>query len=174
MSVVRSSDAPGSSLSLEAVGDVMTDAPDGAFTLVTAIPKGDRVDWLVQKTTEIGVDRIVFVHAERSSVRWSPERSQRHLARLRRIADESLRQSRRVWRTDLEGPVDATSILATTTVAEPGAPVDVGDLSAIAIGPEGGWTERELDLAPRRVGLGDSVLRIETAAVVAAVLRLVR
>jgi 16S rRNA (uracil1498-N3)-methyltransferase len=171
MAVVRLS---GSSLTLEAVGAVAVDDRPEPFTLATAMPKGDRLDWLVQKTVELGVDRIVLLHAERSTVRWKADRAEKQLVRLRRIADESTRQSRRVWRTEIDGPVDADEVLPLAAVAEPGAAGAVGDESMIAIGPEGGWTDDELARSPRRVGLGTSVLRVETAAVAATTLRVIR
>jgi len=171
MSVARVS---GSSLTLEATGAVMVEDRCEPFTLATAMPKGDRLDWLVQKTVELGVDRIVLLHAERSTVRWKAERAEKHLVRLRRIADESTRQSRRVWRTQIDGPVDATDVLPLAAVAEPGATATVDGEPMIAIGPEGGWTDEELARSPRRIGLGGSVLRVETAAVAATTLRLIR
>lgn len=143
---------------------------DAPVTVATAIPKGDRVDWLVQKCTELGADRIVFVHAENSVVRWKPERARRQTARLQRVADEALRQSRRVWRVSVEGPVDATEVLASFAVAEPGGrPVRAGDHS-IAIGPEGGWSPAEIGTAGETVDLGPQILRTETAATVAVAL----
>jgi len=144
------------------------------FTLATAMPKGDRLDWLVQKAAELGVDRIVLLHAERSTVRWKADRAAKQLVRLRRIADESTRQSRRVWRTEIDGPVVAHEMLPLAAVAEPGSVGAVGVESMIAIGPEGGWTDDELARSPRRIGLGDSVLRVETAAIAATTLRLIR
>jgi len=171
MSVVRLS---GSSVMLEAVGAVVVEDRPEPFTLATAMPKGDRLDWLVQKTAELGVDRIVLLHAERSTVRWKAERAEKQLTRLRRIADESTRQSRRVWRTAIHGPVAADEVLPLAAVAEPGAVGVARDESMIAIGPEGGWTDDELAQSSRRVGLGDSILRVETAAVAATTLRLIR
>ena len=82
-------------------------APVSPVTIAVALPKGDRLDWLVQKCTEIGVDRIVLVEAERSVVRWDAERAERQLDRLRRIAVEAALQSRRVWFPELDGPVPA-------------------------------------------------------------------
>jgi 16S rRNA (uracil1498-N3)-methyltransferase len=141
-----------------------------ALTIATAIPKGDRIDWLVQKTTELGVDRIVLTECERSVVRWRDDRVGRHLTRLRRIAEEAGRQSRRVWRTVVEGPVPSGSVLGEAAVAEPdGRSVEAGD-DLIAIGPEGGWSTVELDRANERVDLGPTILRTETAAVAATVL----
>jgi 16S rRNA (uracil1498-N3)-methyltransferase len=138
-------------------------------TIATAIPKGDRFDWLVQKVTELGVDRLVLLHAERSVVRWKPDRVARHLERARRVADEALRQSRRVWRLQIDGPFGAGEVLGEYAVAEPGGrPIGVGDVS-VAIGPEGGWSAAELAVAGDRVGLGPTILRTETAVIAASV-----
>jgi 16S rRNA (uracil1498-N3)-methyltransferase len=140
------------------------------ITLVVAIPKHDRPEWIVQKLTELGVARIVFIHAERSVVRWSPERATKHLPKLRRVAAQALQQSRGLWLPVVEGPVDAASVLPRSLVAEPGArPVGPGDRT-IAIGPEGGWSTDELANAAGQVSLGQTVLRVETAAITAAVL----
>ncbi|BAN02427.1 RsmE family RNA methyltransferase [Ilumatobacter coccineus] len=140
------------------------------LTIATAIPKGDRVDWLVQKCTELGADRIVLLHAERSVVRWKPARAAKQLDRLQRIADEALRQSRRVWRVAVDGPVDAVDILPDAVVAEPGGrPLTAAD-STIAIGPEGGWSADELAAASDEISLGTGILRTETAAISATIL----
>jgi 16S rRNA (uracil1498-N3)-methyltransferase len=139
-------------------------------TIGTAMPKGDRLDQLVQKTTELGIDRLVLMHCERSVVRWKGERIDRQRARLQRIADESCRQSRRVWRLEIEGPVDALSMLPSCAVAESGGrAIGAADV-AIAIGPEGGWSASELEQAGDLVDLGGTVLRTETAAMAAATL----
>jgi 16S rRNA (uracil1498-N3)-methyltransferase len=140
------------------------------LTIATAMPKGDRLDWLVQKVTELGADRVVLLHADRSVVRWKPERAGTQRDRLQRIADEACRQSRRVWRPVVEGPVEAMSILASCVVAEPGGRrLGAGDRT-VAVGPEGGWSQRELELAAGRVDLGGLILRTETAAVAVATL----
>jgi 16S rRNA (uracil1498-N3)-methyltransferase len=154
--------------SVEADGDVHREEPSASsMTIMLAIPKQDRPEWIVRRATELGVDRIVFLHAERSVVRWDDERADRHLEKLRRVADEALMQARRVWRPDVGGPVEARSVLADAVAAEPGgrpiAPTD----RVIAIGPEGGWTDAELNAARDRVGLGPTILRVETAALAA-------
>ncbi len=140
------------------------------ITVAVAMPKGDRLDWLVQKITEIGVDRVVLLHADRSVVRWTPERAARHRDRLQRIADEACRQSRRVHRAVVDGPFDASSILSQFAVAEPGGRRRAGGVRSVAIGPEGGWSEPELAVGADRVDLGPTILRTETAAVAAATL----
>ncbi|WP_420453311.1 RsmE family RNA methyltransferase [Ilumatobacter sp.] len=167
---VRSTDP---TLTIEVTGDVRAEVAPTPFTLATAVPKGDRLDWLVQKVSELGASRIVLIEAERSNLRWSAAKADKQRRRLGRIADEAVRQSRRVWRTTVEGPVDADEVLRASAVAEPAAPPPTGSERAIAIGPEGGWTDRELSSASSSVGLGDNILRIETAAVVATALRMV-
>jgi len=154
---------------LESVAPVIReDQPRWPITILAAAPKGDRVEWMVQKCTEVGVDRIVVLTAERSVMRWEDERAARNMDRLRRIAVEAALQSRRVWFPVVEGPTPAATILAGAVIAELGGrQLDVGDRS-VAVGPEGGWTPGELRLAGDHVELGNNVLRVETAAVVAA------
>lgn len=143
-------------------------------TVAFAIPKSDRPEWIVQKLTELGVARIVLLHAERSVVRWEPDRAARHVAKLRRVAVEALEQSRGVWLPDIVGPVPAVGVLPGMAAAEPdGRPLTRRD-DAVAVGPEGGWAPNELELAADRVSLGATVLRVETAALVAGALLTVR
>ncbi len=162
----------GPQIVLEAASEIVADSQRSGFTIASAIPKGDRVDWLVQKTTELGADRILLLHAERSVIRWKPERAAKQVLRLQRIADEALRQSRRVWRCVVEGPTLAVDVLDGAAVAEPGGEPLRGNESMVAIGPEGGWADSELECAPRRVSIGENILRTETAAVAATTLRM--
>jgi hypothetical protein len=67
-----------------------------------------------------GVDRLVLLHADHSVVRWKPDRVERNLARLQRIADEALRQSRRVVRLTIDAPTPAVDALGAYVLAEPG------------------------------------------------------
>ncbi len=161
----------GSVVRLEPTSDLVTEpARARPITIAVAMPKGDRLDWLVQKVTELGVDRIVLLHAERSVVRWKPERTAAQLDRLQRISDEACRQSRRVWRVAIDEPVDATTVLGSFVAAEPGGrDLAPGD-RRVAIGPEGGWSADELDQAAELVSLGRNILRTETAAVAASTL----
>ena len=93
---------------LEPAGEVVSVAASvSPATIAVAPPKGDRLDWLVQKCTEVGIDRLVLVSAERSVVRWDAERAERQLERLRRVASEAALQSRRVWLPEVVGPVPA-------------------------------------------------------------------
>lgn len=141
------------------------------LTVGVALPKGDRPEWLVQKLTELGIDRIVVLAAERSVVRWDGERAARHLDRLRRVGREAAMQSRRCTLPELTGPVAPSALAGDGVgVAEPGgAPLDAAT-TGMLIGPEGGWTAEERTGMGPAVGLGGSILRTETAAVAAAVL----
>ncbi len=164
-------------LALEPIDDRAVPSP---IALAVAAPKGDRLDWLVEKCTEIGVGRLTIVLSERSVV--DPRGSK--LDRLRRTILEASKQSGRNRLMTLDGPTPLATVLsrdpeATRLIAHSGgvpasrwpgpAP---GVPAVLAIGPEGGWTEAERDLADRlgwvRVGLGPTRLRVETAALVGA------
>lgn len=138
------------------------------LTIAFAIPKQDRPEWIVQKLTELGVDRIVVLHAERSVVRWDAARAEKHLAKLRRVALEALQQSRRVRVPVIDGPMAAVDMVRHAVVAEPGGRPMAPSDRTIAIGPEGGWAPAELAAAGELVSLGPHVLRVETAALAAA------
>ena len=143
-------------------------SPTNPMTIAFAVPKQDRPEWIVQKLTEIGVARIVVLHAERSVVRWDADRAAKHLVKLGRVASEAVQQSRQVWLPQIDGPVAAIEFLPDAVVAEPGGrPINFAD-RVISIGPEGGWSSAELEVAADRVSLGPAVLRVETAALVAA------
>lgn len=161
----------GNALRLEASTPVVVEsAPTRTITIAAAMPKGDRLDWMVQKVTELGVDRLVLLHAEHSVVRWKPDRVEHQLARLQRIADEALRQSRRVQRMTIDAPVTATDVLGQFVAAEPGGrTLRAGD-TAVAVGPEGGWSASELAVCRDRIDLGPTILRTETAAVAVSAL----
>ena len=144
--------------------------------------KGDRPEWVVQKLTEQGVDRVVMVRSARSVVRWEHERAARAVERLRRVARLAAAQSRRAWLPSVEGVLPLAELAAELggvsapggsgplALAQPGGAPPVSGTTALAVGPEGGWDESELGLADRLVGLGPRVLRAETAAVAAGYL----
>lgn len=156
----------GSTLLLEPTSELVVEAPRATpITIAVAMPKGDRLEWLVQKVTELGADRLLLLHAERSVVRWKGERVEQQRERLQRIADEACRQSRRVWRLGIDGPVEAASVLADFVVTEPGGRQLAETDTSLAVGPEGGWTTNELDTALDTVSIGPNILRTETAAV---------
>ncbi len=140
------------------------------ITVAFAPTKGDRPEWVVQKLTELGVDRIVPIRSVRSVVRWEgDERGQRAAAKLTRVAREAAAQCRRAWLPEVE-PVTPLDGLAAVTGPAPRLACPGGEALSlehpfVAVGPEGGWDPAELDLFGPGVGLGPTVLRAETAAV---------
>lgn len=159
--------------SLEPITEVVRDPEPPACRIAAAIPKGDRCEWMVQKLTELGVTDLWFVHCSRSVVRWEGERGARQLERMRRVAREAAMQSRRTWLPRIDGPVPFGRAveLENAVLADPdGAALTPG--TTVLVGPEGGFTPEELALAPSRARLAAGILRVETAAVAAAVLLL--
>ena len=153
--------------------DVVVDPkPDPPVAVGFALVKGDRPELVVQKLTEVGVDRIIPFVAARSVVRWDADKATRQHARLVSIAREAAMQSRRTYLPVVE-PLAEFSTLA----AEPGAaradrdggPLD-DRIRLVLIGPEGGWDDAEAAVAMPSVGLASHVLRTETAAIAAGVL----
>ena len=143
-------------------------APSPSITIGFALAKGDRPEWVVQKLTEIGVDHILVVQAERAIVRWDAAKADRQLDRLRKVAREASMQSRRVRLPSIVGPQAACALEGAMAFAEPGGGAVTLDMPAIVVGPEGGWTPGELATAAHTVALGATILRVETAALVAA------
>lgn len=136
--------------------------------------KGDRTSWTVQKLTEIGVDTLVPVLAQRSVVRIGRDGTDWEKAsdRLTRIARAAAAQSRRKWLPEIMPPATLADLAKRMPVAVAHFDGEAPDLlhPFIAIGPEGGWTDEELGLTQSHVHLGPSVLRAETAALAAGVL----
>jgi 16S rRNA (uracil1498-N3)-methyltransferase len=157
-----------------------------SLTLATAVPKGERFDWLVEKATELGVVRLVPVITARSVV----EPRAAKVERLRRLVVEACKQSGRNRLMELAAPEPwealARSIsTGTRWLAHPGGAAPHGwnrpettGWCTLAVGPEGGFTPAEVDDAKAQgwqpIHLGATRLRIETAAIAgcAAVLAL--
>jgi 16S rRNA (uracil1498-N3)-methyltransferase len=158
---------------LQSDGDVVRgDRPLPAVTIGMAPVKGERPEWAVQKLTELGVDRIVLLVTERGVVRWDRERADRHLEKLRMVARQAAMQSRQVWLPEVTGlePMPALAARAGVALAVPGGAPPTLDCATVLVGPEGGWTAAEEQLAQATVDLGPGVLRTESAAVAAGVL----
>ena len=159
---------------LVSVGDVSVEnAPTDVLTVALSPVKGDRTDWAIEKLVEVGIDRIVVLApVERSVVRWDDTKSLANIERFRRISRAAAAQCRRVFLPTVEGPVPLSDVVAGTNVAiaEPGGSPVLDGVTTIVVGPEGGFTEGEVALAGATVDLGPTVLRADTAAVVAATL----
>ena len=161
---------------VEPVGGVVrVAAPSPELAVGFAVLKGGRSETIVQKLTELGVDRIAPFVAERSVVRWDDVKTARLVERWRRVAREAVMQCRRLWLPQVEpvrafGDLDlGGAVLALSTGRPLGA-----DENFVLIGPEGGWTGAETAAVPRHVVLGSHVLRSETAAIAAATVLVAR
>lgn len=153
---------------LTRVSEVHVDAASPETTLYVVPLKGDKSEWVVAKATELGVTRIVPLVSERIVVKFKGEVRDKVLARWRRIAREASGQCRRTYETQIGEPVHVRDVPAGVAVADFDGDGDWNGVRAVAIGPEGGWAPGEWDEPRRRLSLGPSVLRGETAGVVAA------
>jgi 16S rRNA (uracil1498-N3)-methyltransferase len=166
--------------------------PVPRVTVVLAPPKGDRLAWAIQKLTEVGADAIELAETARGVRRWSGQRGARAGERLRAVAREAAKQSRRRFLPEVDGPHPWDEALRAAAARGPvvvlweraGTPLsDALPASppaelAVAVGPEGGISDpeaREAEAAGAMLAsLGSQILRTETAAVVGAALALAR
>ena len=149
------------------------DPPKWSLCIAFAPVKGEKPELIVQKLTELGIDEIIpLAPTVRSVVRWDSAKAAKQTGRLQRVANEASMQSRRVW-LPVVHPVTQLADLASrneVAFAEPGG-VEVSAVHrTIVVGPEGGFAPDELGNSVSRVSLGESVLRAETAAIVAGAL----
>jgi 16S rRNA (uracil1498-N3)-methyltransferase len=156
------------SFGLRRVSDVNLDPPAPETSLYLTPLKGDRAEWAVAKATEVGVSRVVPLIAERMVVKFKGDAREKILARWRRIAAEASNQCRRTYDVVIADPIRVKDVHSLVAVADLGATGNWAGLRSVAIGPEGGWAKDEWDVGRRRVGLGPTVLRAETAGVIAA------
>jgi 16S rRNA (uracil1498-N3)-methyltransferase len=165
--------------------------PEPAFTVVQALPKGDRGELAVEVLTEVGVDRVVPWAAARSVAVWKGERAAKSLAKWQVTAREAAKQSRRSWLptiSPLASTADLASLVADADLAvvlHEDATVPLGSLDVpasgrivVVVGPEGGIAPDELAAltaaGAQSVRLGAEVLRTSTAGVVAVAALLAR
>jgi 16S rRNA (uracil1498-N3)-methyltransferase len=153
-------------------------AASGVHIAMSPTKNHDRVEWFVEKATEIGVSRISFVVCEHS------ERRKINEDRLQKIAVGAMKQSLKAWLPQIDPLTDFDDILKETPDQKFIAHLDAtsssslldkalrGGSSIVLIGPEGDFSTRELKSAEeahfQKITLGTSRLRTETAALVAA------
>ncbi|MBQ1609457.1 MAG: 16S rRNA (uracil(1498)-N(3))-methyltransferase [Elusimicrobia bacterium] len=161
--------------------------PKTNISLYTAIPKGERFDWLIEKAGEIGISKIVPVIYLRSVVK---ELSENKIERYKKISISASSQS---WRADImpiDKPVKFNEVVKKVSKEKDTLNVlpweseedknilgllnenkDIKNIN-IFIGPEGGFDKSEIDVAVKNnfktVTLGKNILRVETAAIVAS------
>jgi 16S rRNA (uracil1498-N3)-methyltransferase len=158
-------------------------APAVAITLLTAIPRGERMDLLIEKACELGVARVVPVVAERSVVRPGAGTPRRR--RWEKIAREAARQCGRADVPAIADPTPLPDVLAGElpprrfALAPDGTPLRAAldgppAPTALLVGPEGGLAPDEIAAAEAAgfaaVSVGPRILRVETAAIAAVTL----
>jgi 16S rRNA (uracil1498-N3)-methyltransferase len=179
-------------LQVLSVGMADVEAPR-KLTIACALPRSTRMDFLIEKCCELGVSRFVPMVTRRSVV--DPlDRQENHLVRWRRIALEASKQCGRTRLTEITAVLPFESALLTRepeaarmiASPEPGGPglaefaarLQPGQAVTAFIGPEGGFTPEEVDLAAQNgcaaVSMGPRILRVETAAVALAACLLLR
>src|SRR5262245_25244502 len=151
-----------------------------AVTLVQALVAAEKLEWIVEKTTEVGVARIVVAPTARSTVKLVGERLNTRVARWNEIAIAACCQCGRnrpppvLFLPTLTSALTLAADSAAKYILAPGAAVGLRlkrstPSVTIVIGPEGDWTDQELDHAERlgyvRALFGPRVLRTETAGV---------
>ena len=156
-----------------------------AVYLVTGLTKGEKMEWVVQKGTELGMAGLIPLRAKRSVMQLEGKRAAERVARWQKIAAEAVKQSRRVKEPRIEQVSDWAELGQLVSEAQWLIPyeeektsglsqvlkeLDASRPIAILIGPEGGfdssevkWAKEELGACP--VSLGPRILRAETAAV---------
>jgi 16S rRNA (uracil1498-N3)-methyltransferase len=181
-----------------ALGEEVAVKASAQLTLVLAIFKFDRMEWAIEKCTEIGVARIIPIVARRTDAHLAAAAGKRH-ERWLRIARQAAEQSRRASPPEISAPIKLKDLgsagASPASTVERGTPAahivlaesetnislrDVLPPSAseavLAVGPEGGWTDDELrwfrESGWTAASLGETILRAETAAIVATALAL--
>jgi 16S rRNA (uracil1498-N3)-methyltransferase len=167
------------------LGEEVSTAIVPNITLLLAIFKFDRMEWAIEKCTELAVSRIVPVIARRTDAHLASAAGKR-VERWRRIAVQASEQSRRAAPPEIAAPTklhdvvsQVTSVLRIvlaeseqqTLLRDVLDPPPGGEI-VLAVGPEGGWAEDELQLFQKSgwtsASLGSTILRAETAAIAAA------
>ncbi len=164
-------------------GPIETGPP---LLLAQALLKGDHMDWVVQKASELGVRTILPLVSQHGVVRPQSGRIATQVSRWQRIATEAAQQSEQWQPPHVLEPLDSRRFFSTSTatcslilaerrealaLSRVPLPALLTESLALVIGPEGGWAEEELSLALMQgchaVSLGTHILRADTAAVTA-------
>ncbi|MDO8749087.1 MAG: RsmE family RNA methyltransferase [Candidatus Omnitrophota bacterium] len=168
-----------------------------ALTLACALPKKVKMDYIIEKTVDLGVDRIIPIKTERTIVKYSPEKAKEKLKRWQAIAVEASKQCGRIKLPEIEPISEFSKVVSQVKNYELAVIPHLGPGNKslkevfcdfitqrtkpssiiIFIGPEGDFSPREIKSAKENgcigASLGDLVLKVDTAAIsVVAFLRL--
>jgi 16S rRNA (uracil1498-N3)-methyltransferase len=171
------------------LGEVIPTAAVASLTLLLSIFKFDRMEWAIEKCVELGAARILPVVAQRTEVHLATA-ALRRVERWQRIARQASEQSRRASLPEISSPIKLNEAVTAAAgirivLAESEEEMSLkqalrtqgstGDVS-LAFGPEGGWTQPELQLFLGAgwiaASLGNTILRAETAAIAATAIAL--
>ena len=166
------------------LGEVISTPSLVEITLVLAVYKFDRMEWAIEKCTELGVSRILPLISRRTDSHLATA-SVKRVDRWQRIARQAAEQSRRAAPPQITAPMKLSEALnlpqplrivlaeseEQTLLRDVLNPEAAGNEIALAVGPEGGWTEDELQSFQQSgwisASLGNTILRAETAAIAA-------
>jgi len=171
---------------LETIQEPLRQTP--RLILGQSLLKGEKMDWVIQKATELGVSEIVPLQTRHSIVQLKADRVDHQLVRWQRIALEAAQQSEQ-WRIPTVATPQSLSALLTSRamgtftlmlverreescLQRVELPQEVNRSLLVLIGPEGGWSKEEMGIAEQAgvvpITLGQQILRSETAAIAAA------
>jgi len=177
-----------------AIGKIMetrtpSTEPNTRLTLVISLPKGERLDLILQKCTEIGAAKFLIIETVRTVRRIAPDKIPAKLDRWRTIVKEAAEQCGRTRLPTVDGVISLEDALAQvksgtgviaweeeeeTNLSSVLPRIKSADEITLFIGPEGGFTEEEVAAARAAgiipVSLGPRILRTETAAIVGCTL----
>lgn len=166
------------------LGDEVTASGSVPITLLLAVFKFDRMEWAIEKCTELNVTSIVPVIARRTEKHLALA-AEKRVERWRRIAREASEQARRVAPPEIGDPMKLSAALDIAAdlrilLAETEREAQLSDVLqertgghslALAVGPEGGWSPEELQSFEQTgwiaASLGATILRAETGAIAA-------
>jgi 16S rRNA (uracil1498-N3)-methyltransferase len=156
-------------------------------TIVSGLPKGDKLEWIIQKGTELGAVRFLPFTAARSIVKWDEKKAEKKVERWQKIAKEAAEQSHRNTIPEVMRPRNLQSLIEIgkeynmkliafeeeakvgedQVLARTLKELNQGDSLLVVFGPEGGLTDEEVKLLEDNgfiaCGLGPRILRTETA-----------
>ncbi|WP_102275853.1 16S rRNA (uracil(1498)-N(3))-methyltransferase [Cytobacillus massiliigabonensis] len=156
-------------------------------SIVSGLPKGDKLEWIIQKGTELGAYQFIPFISARSVVKWDEKKAEKKLDRWQKIAKEAAEQSHRTKLPVVKSPLDLKSLInigedfdykliafeeeakqgEASVLSKTLAEMKKGQTLLFVFGPEGGLTEQEVfrlrENGFRSCGLGPRILRTETA-----------
>lgn len=156
-------------------------------TIASGLPKGDKLEWIIQKGTELGADQFVPFTAARSIVKWDNKKADKKVERWQKIAKEAAEQSHRNKIPMVHSPVTLSSLIElskdcvckliayeeesrigeSSILSQSLQSLQPNDSIIVVFGPEGGLDHTEIQLLKQHgfksCGLGPRILRTETA-----------